>query len=208
MAMAWVEAAAVFYIRSLVGRLDPFQSIPLPLHEVLDRIELVREAATLIMLLSIGWLAGQTLRARLAYFLIAFGVWDIFYYIFLRFISGWPQSLFDWDVLFLLPLPWWGPVLSPVLISFLMILGGTIATQLETPVRLLRPAKSSWFISGAGIVIALVVFMEDALRVLPLGEDAVRTILPSSFNWTLFVFALLLMSAPIIDMCLQIRRQV
>lgn len=208
MAMAWVEAAAVFYIRSLVGRLDPFQPNPLPLHEVLDRIELVREVATLIMLLSIGWLAGQTLRARLAYFLIAFGVWDIFYYIFLRSISGWPQSLIDWDVLFLLPLPWWGPVLSPVLISILIILGGTITTQLETPVRILRPAKSSWVISGAGVVIVLAVFMEDALRVLPLGEDAIRTILPSSFNWTLFVIALSLMAVPIVDICLQIRRQV
>jgi hypothetical protein len=206
--MAWVEAAAVFYIRSLVGRLVPFQPNPLPMHEVLDRIELVREAATLLMLLSIGWLAGQTLRSRLAYFLIAFGVWDIFYYIFLRFVSGWPQSLFDWDVLFLLPLPWWGPVLSPVLISILMILGGTIATQLEIPGRIPKPTTSSWTVSSAGVVIALAVFMEDALRVLPLGEDTIRTILPSSFNWPLFVIALSLMSVPIIDMGLQIKRQV
>jgi hypothetical protein len=62
---------------------------------------------------------------------LAFGVWDIFYYVFLKVLTGWPHSLMDWDILFLLPLPWWGPVIAPVSIAVLMILWGTAASQAE-----------------------------------------------------------------------------
>ena len=50
-------------------------------------------------------------------FVVVFGVWDIFYYVFLRVLVTWPASLLDWDILFLIPLPWVGPVLAPVLIA-------------------------------------------------------------------------------------------
>src|SRR6476619_1365482 len=127
--MAWLEAATVYYLRAMVDRIEPYQPNPLPIRGVLGEVELVREAATLLMLLTIGMLAGRTGRARLGYTAIAFGVWDILYYVFLRIICGWPRSLFDWDILFLLPLPWWGPVLAPCCIATLMILWGTYATQ-------------------------------------------------------------------------------
>jgi len=122
-AMAWVEAAVVLYLRTLVDRLDPYQPHPLPVEGALGGAELVREVATLVMLGTVGWIAGRTWRSRLAYAVVAFGVWDLFYYVFLRPLTGWPRSLLDWDILFLLPLPWWGPVLAPVLIAGLMILG-------------------------------------------------------------------------------------
>ena len=51
-AMAWMEAATVFYIRSLVGRIEPYQPEPLPIHGALGNVELVREAATLVMLVA------------------------------------------------------------------------------------------------------------------------------------------------------------
>ena len=127
--MAWVEAASVYYLRVMVDRLDPYQANPLPMSGILEQVELVREAATLVMLLTIGMLAGRTGRTRLGYTAIAFGVWDIFYYVFLKVICDWPKSLFDWDVLFLLPLPWWGPVLAPVCIALLMIVWGTLVSQ-------------------------------------------------------------------------------
>ena len=113
--MAWVEAACVYYLRVLVDRVDPYQQNPLPMVGVLGQVELVREAATLVMLAAVGMLAGRTRRAQVGYAAVAFGIWDIFYYVFLRAIGDWPRSLFDWDILFLLPLPWWGPVLAPVL---------------------------------------------------------------------------------------------
>ena len=75
------------------------------------------------MLLAVGWIAGTKIQSRLGYSFFAFGLWDIFYYIFLKVFIGWPNSVMDPDILFYIPLPWWGPVLAPVLISVLMIVG-------------------------------------------------------------------------------------
>ena len=83
-------------------------------------IEIGREAATMIMLASVGFLAARTWPGRLGAFALAMGLWDIFYYVFLWLFAGWPASLFDQDVLFLIPLPWWGPVLAPVSIALLI----------------------------------------------------------------------------------------
>jgi hypothetical protein len=196
-AMAWMESATVVYLRNLVGRLDPYQQTPLPDSPHLGATELVREAATLVMLVTVGWLAGRTWRSRFGYLLIAFGVWDIFYYIFLKWICGWPRTLSDWDVLFLLPLPWWGPVLSPMLIALLMVLGGTFLSQYDRPERPLWPHRWSVAANCAGVVLALYVFMADALRLLPQGTDAIRRLLPTYFNWPLFLVALFLMAVPV-----------
>ena len=122
-AMAYLEAAIVVYLRRLFGIGDLILQVP-PFDQQIAVIELGRELATLIMLLAIGWIAGHNIQSRLSYTLIAFGVWDIFYYLWLNVFIGWPKSLLDPDLLFLIPLPWWGPVLSPVLISILMITGG------------------------------------------------------------------------------------
>jgi hypothetical protein len=191
-AMAWMESATVYYLRVLVNRVEPYQANPLPIHAVLGPIELVREAATLLMLLTVGMLGARRWHARLGYAAIAFGVWDIFYYIFLRVMCGWPRSVFDWDVLFLLPLPWWGPVLAPVCIAVLMIVWGTLVTQRSSPAI----TSPSWQIGLVGIVLALYVFMADAIAALGRGVDAARTVLPETFNWPLFVIAIALMSVP------------
>ncbi len=204
-AMAWVEAASVFYIRALVGRIEPYQADPLPLEAMngaLGNVELWREAATLVMIATLGVLAGRTWRRRAGYAALAFGAWDIFYYVFLRLISGWPRTLLDWDILFLLPLPWWGPVLAPVSIALVMILWGTLATQSgDGAETVLWPPRARWtFFTGAlacvGIALALAVFMIDAWRALPDGRDAVLQVLPTTFNWPLFWVALLLMASP------------
>lgn len=203
-AMAWVESAVVFYLRSMIHRIEPYQPDPLPLIGGFARVELVREFATLVMLAAVGFLAGRTWRARLGYAAIAFGIWDIFYYVFLRVICGWPHTLLDWDILFLLPLPWWGPVLAPVLISLLMILWGTLASceaeaaPVRAPLPLLRRALV-WLLNAAGILLALYVFMADALAVASAGAKAVRHVLPQPFHWTLFGVAWLLMAAPLIQ---------
>jgi hypothetical protein len=180
----------------MVDRIEPYQENPLPIRGILGQVELVREAATLVMLLTIGMLAGRTWNGRLGYTAIAFGAWDIFYYVFLRMICDWPRSLFDWDILFLLPLPWWGPVLAPICIALLMIVWGTFATQFDR-----GPASSItrplWYVSGLGIALALSVFMADALRTVPQGLDATRQVLPTAFNWSMFFVALTLIAAPV-----------
>ena len=189
-AMAWVESASVLYIRMLVDRIEPYQANPLPINGALGNVELWREAATLVMIATLGMLAGRTWRHRAGYAALAFGVWDIFYYVFLRLMTGWPRTLLDWDILFLLPLPWWGPVLAPVSIALVMILWGTLATQLDDGTT---DARWPWALGSVGVVMALAVFMIDAWRALLDGRDAV---LPTRFNWPLFWVALLLMASP------------
>jgi len=115
--------------------------------------------------------------------------------VFLRIMAPWPNSLLDWDILFLLPLPWWGPVMAPVSIAVLMIAWGTIATQSREDAA---EPRWSWALAGAGITLALGVFMIDAWRALPDGREAVMRVLPVSFNWPLFSFAWLLMASPVV----------
>jgi len=193
-AMAWVESASVLYIRALVGRIEPYQAYPLPLNTGLGHVEVWREAATLVMLATVGMLAGGTWRRRAGYAAVAFGVWDIFYYVFLHFISGWPKTLFDWDILFLLPLPWWGPVLAPVSIALVMILWGTRAARSSDGAT---DARWTQALACVGVVLALAVFMTDAWRALPRGGDAVMHVLPTTFNWPVFSVALLLIASPL-----------
>jgi hypothetical protein len=200
LAMAWMESATVFYLRTLVGRVDPYQIAPLPPHRLLGNIELIREIATIVMLFTIGWLAGREFRTRFSYMLIAFGVWDIFYYVFLAVMGPWPRSVMDWDVLFLIPLPWWGPVLAPCIVAALMVAGGTLVTQFEGRLGPLWPSYKTMLLNWLGILLALYAFMEHAIHVLPQGEAALRGIPPKRFNWPLFGLALVLMSVSLVEL--------
>jgi hypothetical protein len=203
-AMAWVESAVVFYLRRMADRMDPYQPNPLPLSDAIGRAEVIREAATMVMLLAVAWLAGRTWRARFGFFAAAFGVWDIFYYLFLVPMTGWPHSLLDWDILFLIPLPWWGPVLAPVLIALLMIVGGAVLTfndGRDGPP--LWPAGWTMVLGGTGVVLALLVFMTDAIRAVLRGQS-VQQMLPHSFNWPLFLVAWALMAVPAVALVRQL----
>ena len=193
------RSASVFYIRTLVDSDRAVSSRPAADEQRAGHVELWREAATLVMLGTLGLLAGRTWRRRAGYAALAFGSWDIFYYVFLRLISGWPRTLLDWDILFLLPLPWWGPVLAPVSIALVMILWGTLATQSDDGADNASRApwaRWAWALACVGIVLALGVFMIDSGRALPDGRDAVLQVLPTTFNWPLFWVALLLMASP------------
>jgi len=97
-----------------------FPLSPIPVNLALT--ELLREVATLVMLVSIGILAARRFSAGFAWFIYSFAIWDIFYYVALKLILGWPESLLTWDVLFLIPTTWTGPVITPVLVSLTMIL--------------------------------------------------------------------------------------
>ena len=205
-AMAWVESAVVYYLRTMINRIEPYQPNPLPMIGNLGTAELVREAATLVMLLAVGILAGRTWRNRLGYTALAFGVWDIFYYVFLKVMCGWPHSLLDWDILFLLPFPWWGPVLAPMSIALLLVIWGTFASEFDLPIL---PDRYNWklaLMNLAGISLALYVFMADSIRVAHGGVPALRTMLPTLFNWPLFAMAFLLMASPVIQHTLWIFR--
>jgi hypothetical protein len=85
-------------------------------------VEFWREVATIVMLIGIGYLSGKNFAQRFAYFMLSFAIWDVFYYVFLYLTIGWPLTIADWDILFLIPMPWIGPVWAPCLISFLLMI--------------------------------------------------------------------------------------
>ncbi len=192
-AMASIEAAAVTYLRRAYGITDIVHDLPRTADR-LTAIETGREAATIVMLLAVGWIAGRKLQDRIGYFVFAFGLWDIAYYFWLALFVGWPHSPLDWDVLFLIPLPWWGPVLAPTLIAAMMCVGGVAAVvQVERGVRW-RMNRTNVFAATAGIAVVLYTFMAAALGALPDGMAAVERVRPSDFQWPLFVVGFLAMS--------------
>jgi len=202
-AMAYVEAAVVAYLRVWLDRVDPYQPHPLLVPAWVESAEMLREAATLVMLATVGWLAGRSRWGRLGYFLVVFGVWDILYYVFLAALTGWPRSLFDWDVLFLIPVPWWGPVWSPISIACLMVIGGTLLARSEEGAPQYWPRTFAWLAASLGLLLALYVFMADSLRVADAGRSALRVTLPTRFDWPLFLIAWLLLAAPLLDVAFQ-----
>src|SRR3989344_1428755 len=120
-AMGFLEAAVVIYLRELFYP----NGFNFPLKGFIDpsilSIEWMREFATIIMLLTVGFLAGEKAYKKFAYFIYAFAVWDIFYYVFLKLTLNWPDSFLTWDLLFLIPWPWISPVLAPLLCTILII---------------------------------------------------------------------------------------
>lgn len=185
-AMALLEAVVVVYIRGLLQITDD--------HVALGpyvRMEIWREAATLVMLITVGWLAGRRGPERLAYGLFAFGMWDIWYYVWLRVLIGWPKTLLDWDILFLVPLRWWGPVLSPLLIAALICVTAALAmVRLARGERLgVTPGRVLVVLMGG--LLALYVFMCDTLHALLGGQSDWK-----DFQWPLFLVALAMMALP------------
>jgi len=186
-AFALVEAAVVDYLRALYYP-EGF-SLPLKLineHHIV--VETAREAATLIMLSAVAILAGQSRWERFAFFIIAFGVWDICYYVWLKVFLNWPNSVFELDVLFLLPIPWLGPVYAPVLISACMILAGLLIMRTESIEGFFRPGKWSWLLSIAGTALVLFSFVRDF-------EATVKLDLPRPFRHDLFFGGIVLYAA-------------
>lgn len=200
LSMAWVEAAVVLDLRTLIGQYDP----ALPAGEELSRhlllAECIREGATLAMLFAVGWLAGESWRSRLAAGVVAFGLWDIGYYLFLIPLTGWPSALTDWDILFLLPLPWWGPVWAPVSIAVLLVLGGGLVFLRDRRASPFWPRRWSVAAAGLGAALALLVFMSEALHTLPETDSAPLGRMPERFATFPFLLALALMAVPVIEL--------
>ncbi len=151
-AFGYLEAAVVVYLRVIGGPLrvaaglsaqDLFPLLRLdrlaPSTLALVRIELAREASTLILI----WAVSRQARSRLAAFVLTFGVWDLTFYLWLRLLVGWPPSLLTWDLLFLLPVPWAAPVLAPSIVAATMIAFGAWILLNEPLPREPRSAKGA-----------------------------------------------------------------
>jgi len=172
-----IEGAVVVYLREIYYP----QGFAFPLKEMSPRltaIEIVREAATIVLLLAAAMLAQRRPVRRFAVFAFCFGVWDIVYYLALEALLGWPPGLLTWDILFLIPLPWIGPVLAPVLVSLALITAG--AAILRTPEDakpFLRPVD--WVVESLA---GLVVIGSFLWNVPNLGSDEAAL----AFPWWLF----------------------
>jgi len=198
-AFAFVESAVVEYLRALYYPLERggFQFPLLTLDDIIALgeehrrrlvIELGREFSTLVMLATIGMAAARNRREAWAHFMIAFGVWDIFYYIWLKIFINWPAGLMTWDLLFLIPVPWVSPVLAPVIISLFMILAGIVVLICEARGQPLQVGRLHWAVLVSGGVLVMVSFCWDYPNVMDGG-------LPNPFNWPLFSAGLVLSAA-------------
>jgi len=173
-AMGYVEAAVVVYLRSAMQTGSAVLAQDPAAFRMFEGIEFARELATLVMIAAVGWLAGRTRLERLAWAAVVFGAWDIVYYLGLRQAIGWPPSLDTWDVLFLVPTPWVGPVWAPIVVSVALVGSGLAAARRLRAGRpiALGPVRTIAALAGGGLVIAS--FLVDTNRVLA-GDSSAWT---------------------------------
>jgi hypothetical protein len=196
-AFGYLEAAVVSYLRILheparrhfYPNRSPDEMFPLltlkqvraagPEQPKTLLVEIGREAATMLMLAAIALAVAHNAQQWFAAFAIAFGVWDIVFYACLKLLLGWPASLFTWDILFLIPVPWVGPVIAPVLVSLAMIAGGIWSMWREAVGRPLQIGLSN----GAGVLLgALVIVLSFTLDY----RNIMAGGMPHSFHWGVF----------------------
>jgi hypothetical protein len=132
--MAHLEGVTVVYLRKALGFFDE-QSNEAVLKEIPKKtifIEQTREVATIVMLVCLALVVGNTWLDTVIVFLWTFAFWDLFYYVSLYLLIKWPPDFKTIDVLFLIPRPWIAPVWLPIGISSITIV--TIAVLLLTSI--------------------------------------------------------------------------
>jgi hypothetical protein len=219
-AMGLLESAVVIYMREI---LYP-EGFGFPLNPVqpdLMLTELLREGATIIMLLGIGFLAGRNTSERFAWFLYSFAIWDIFYYVFLWLLIGWPPSLMTYDVLFFLPSTWIAPVITPLIVSLTMIAFALLILVLNRLEEDIKIPGISWLLLITGSVILILGFIWDysafimesmTIRdIWTLPKEQVLKLatryIPRKFNWFLFILGELMILSGILVFYLRFRKR-
>lgn len=195
-AFGYLEAAVVSYLRAMhepvrqhyyAGRpaselfplltLDQTRSAAPEQIRIIE-IEVGREAATLVMLAALALAVSDNAGQWAAAFAIAFGTWDLAFYAGLKVLLDWPASLFTWDVLFLIPVPWAAPVLAPALVSVAMIAAGVWHFRHGAYI-----GARHWAGIMLGAVILIISFTLDYRNLLAGGT-------PHSFAWGTFTIGL------------------
>lgn len=199
-AMGFLESAVVVYLREIYYP-GGFKFPLAPISPHIAVTEILREAATLIMLLGIGFIAGRNFSTRFAWFIYSFAIWDIFYYIFLKLLLNWPGSLLTDDILFLIPVTWVGPVITPVIVSLSMILLAMIIIRNDYRNKTTKLKKTDWILLISGSIILILGFTWDYSKYIlehysmkeifsvPNKEALYKTAseyIPRNFNWFLF----------------------
>ncbi len=209
--MGLLEAIVVVYIRELYYP-DGFN---FPLKELPARliiVEWTREITTLLMLGSVAWISGKILVKRLSVFLFLFGVWDIIYYVGLKIFLDWPESLLTWDILFLIPITWVGPVLAPVINSLLMIIMAILFDYFISNNKLQILVVKEWILLIAGATAIYYTYTVDFGMILIKGNFlkdfsnlatnpdfllVLTTWVPVKYNWVIFAIGMIIICAGI-----------
>jgi len=181
LSMALTEAAIVIHLRHLYYPADPQSLFPLHVFTTDDlALEFVRELATLTMIGIVALLAERRGSRRFAAFVFVFGWWDLGYYAWLKIFLDWPRSWLEWDVLFLIPWPWFGPWLAPALIALMFVIwSGAILLDVFEP----HWTHQRILLFAAGAALALQAFLAPAWSLLPGGESSFRDYVPVEFSW-------------------------
>jgi hypothetical protein len=192
-AFGFVESSVVVYLRALYYP----EGFRFPLKLIRDQhllTEVAREVATIVMLVAVAAVAGSRRWERFGYFLAGFGIWDLFYYLWCKVLIGWPATLTDWDVLFLIPLPWIGPVIAPLLIAlFMTIYGSTIVLRVSAG-EYYRPSFISWMLFISATIIVLYSFISD-IAATTQGQ------FPAGYRYELLIASLVLYGAGFVLAC-------
>ncbi|MBN2088654.1 hypothetical protein JW964_03530 [candidate division KSB1 bacterium] len=212
--MGLLETIVVVYLRELYypdGFRFPLALIP----PKIISVELLREICTIVMLLSIAMLTETTRYEKFAYFIYSFGVWDIVYYIGLKLLLDWPESLLTWDILFLIPITWLGPMLAPVICSMFMILLALEIVYLQEKKPGFVIKRLEWTLIIAGAVLIFISFIWDYTKMLITTglfsayqslleneqfKDFITHHIPEFFNWYLFLAGIFAISIAMVWM--------
>ncbi len=200
-AMGFLEAIVVIYLRKIFYP----QGFDFPLSimspEIIS-IEWFREITTIIMLVTIGILAGSNNFERFLYFLYTFAIWDIVYYIGLKLFLNWPASILNWDILFLIPIPWISPVLAPIICSLTMIVMSVLIIYFIDKGYKIKTNYKFWITLIVGAILIFITFMWDYSKIIIennfLGDffnllnnekfiKIITEFKPLYFNWIIFI---------------------
>ena len=183
-AFAYIEAGVVVYLRELYypeGFSFPLKLMPLKIFLV----ELGRELSTLVVLFTAGFIVGKNLKERFAYFIYNFACWDIFYYFWLKIILNWPESLLTWDILFLIPVAWTGPVSAPIIVSLTLLLFAFAMVYFSEKKFPLRMNRLNRLLLVCVILLIFLSFIWNFPAV-------IKQEIPKRYPWEIFLFGELL----------------
>lgn len=193
-AMAFLETAVVVYLRILYFP-KLHQQVLVEPNSLILITELGRELSTIIMLYAAAFLCSENKAQRFGFFVYSFAIWDLFYYVFLKLLLNWPSSILDWDLLFLLPVPWIGPVLAPCITSISMIILAACVLLIgkrNTVVHFTLACKVLLTIGFTIIILSFINYSVDIAINFLLGNQSnfiiqnLKQFIPTNFNWLLF----------------------
>jgi len=178
LAFGYIEGAVAHYLRVHLypDGFDDTISLVVDTHTL--AVEVGRELCTLLLMIAVAALTKGPFVRRLASFVYVFAIWDLSYYAALWIFEGWPSSPTDWDLLFLVPIPWFSPVLAPMVISAIGMVGAvSVHMVLDRRAELVVP----WH--GLTLVNAALVAWEISF----MAHQGPRTGFPTHYRWWLFI---------------------